>query len=164
LTTIPVTHISSNGASNTALLIITPLRVHLLDCESDSLQRNFAISECNLVEKGSTQVDEVELHLVQQSQNCSQKESPKFQPVAYYLQLSQSHHLLMSPQIETIENRSEEEAQDPSMVLLVKTHQAAQLLSVFHAVRQCIVDPKSTFCVHTSHASLEPDSSFYSCK
>ena len=163
LTIIPVTHISSSGANNTAILLITPSRVHLLDCESDSLQRNVAIGECNLIEKRSTQVDEVELHLVQQSsQNRSQKESPKFQPVEYYLQLSQSHEL-MSPHIESIESGLDEQAKDPSMVLLVKTHQAAQLLSVFRAVRQCAVDPKSTFCVHTSHASLESDS-FYSCK
>ena len=170
LAAVPVIHVSSNGAKNSAILLLTHTRIHLLDCESDSLQQNFSIGEYNLVEKGSPQVDEVELHLLQPSQSHPQKESPKFQPIEHYLQLSQpsSHELVISPQFETLESLPEEPAEDSSMILLVKTHKAAQLLCVYRAVRQYLVEPKSTFCIHASsntqcHDSLLQKDSFYSC-
>lgn len=170
LAAVPVIHVSSNDAKNSAILLLTHTRIHLLDCESDSLQQNFSIGEYNLVEKGSPQVDEVELHLLQPSQSHPQKESPKFQPIEHYLQLSQpsSHELVISPQFETFESLPEEPAEDSNMILLVKMHKAVQLLCVYRAVRQCLVEPKSTFCIHASsntqsHDSLLQKDSFYSC-
>lgn len=156
LIAVPVTHLSSTGVHHSAILLLTPEGLHILDCDSDTIQQNFRVDQCSLLERGSTQLDEVELHLTSRSL-ASGSQTAEFKPVEYYLQVSQSHELVISPQKKP-EMKQEVEG---GTVLLVKTHHAAQLLSIYHSLVQCILHPNISFCIHTSVSdALNPESFF----
>ena len=93
-------------------------------------------------------MDEVELHLLP---HCPHKiqaphKEPEFHPVEHYLQLSDSTELVASLPREI----GAEETQNV-VTLLVQTHHALQILSIFQSLRQHVLQPDTIFCVYGGH-------------
>lgn len=161
-----VKYITKTGARNPANLLLTPERIYLLNSASNTLQQNFLISEYTLKEcvSGTSNLEEVEIEIVMKSERA---ETPKFPQVEYFLQLSQKEtesSTLVLPHSEQVppsttlnlalcshkvetgdENQSEEVT---GVKVLIETHNATQLLSLYNSLSQLSVHPPTIFCVH----------------
>ena len=124
------------------LLLLTPDRLHLLDCASDVLQQSLLISECNLVGRGGAPVDQMELRLVPCSLPAgaasSAQQPPQARPVEHYLQTQGGGEARL---------HGTEEA-GGGVVLLLSVHHAVLLTTAFHGLRQHALDPHTSFSVH----------------
>ncbi len=140
-------------------------RLYVLDCESDTVTQNLLVSECNVVEKGSTLMDEVELQLMPRSQQedvISRDKIPQFQAVEYYLQHSSSvpstqqvREDLSWTDVALRSGGTGDGGGDPqksmSVTLLANTHHALQLLSICHSLQLSTLHPDCAFSVYCSH-------------
>lgn len=93
LAAVEVTHVNSTGTRQPSILLLAMDRLYLMNCESDTVTHNLLLTECNVVEKGGTLLDEVELQLVpvvHQETGASKDCMPKFEVVEHYLQLSEA--------------------------------------------------------------------------
>lgn len=159
-----VEYITKTGARNPANLLLTPDRIYLLNSASNTLQQNFLISEYTLKEcvSATSNLEEVEIEIVMKSERA---ETPKFPQVEYFLQLSQKEaesSTLVLPQSEMVESSAdlalhshEVEAGDENqpeeetgVKILIETHHATQLLSLYNSLSQLSVHPHTIFCVH----------------
>lgn len=162
----PVTYITKSGARNSANLLLTPDRIYLLNSTSNTFQQNFLISEYSLKEcvSGTSNLEEVEIEIVVRSERA---ETPKFHQVEYFLQLSQKEtesSTVVLPHIEQVPGSTdltlsshEIEACDDNqsegitgIKLLIETHHATQLLSLYNSLSQISMHPNNIFSVHQS--------------
>lgn len=160
----PVQYITKSGSRNPAHLLLTPDRIYLLNTTNNTFQQNFSISEYSLKEcvAGSGNLEEVTIEIVMKSERT---DTPKFHQVEYFLQLSQKETasgVFALPQIEQVpaspdlalphqevqacdDNQSQE---TKSVKLLIETHRATQLLSLYNTLSHLLIHPPTVFCVH----------------
>ena len=155
----PVKYITSHGTRNPAILLLTPDRIYLLDCKSNTLQQNFSISEYTLKEhvSGANSLEEVEIVIVAKA---VRGETPKFHPVEYFLNSNDNESPTGLPQVEQVSThvspdvRGQEvglegceqlQVRKECAKLLIATHYATQLLSFYNSLS---VHPHTAFCAH----------------
>ena len=147
------------------MLLLTPDRIYLLDCKSNTLQQNFSISEYSLEEhvSGTNGLEEVEIVIVAKAMR---DETPKFHSIEYFLssndnkfsesptglpqhveQVQVSTHLGPGVRDQEIGLEASEQLQEREECakLLIATHYAAQLLSFYNSLS---VHPHTAFCAH----------------
>lgn len=171
----PAIRTTSNSSDQIVFLLLTPDKLYLLDCESNTLQQNFSIAESQLEKKDTSLKGLVEVHLTPHvtSPDKAVLSSSNFQTVEYYLKLSQmeAQDLPHPIAIASDGNSSAAAMSDDErctalsssvIVLHINEKDTTRLLSTFHSIRSHILEPELSFCVYSFHATQTKVDSFFS--
>lgn len=171
----PAIRTTSNSSEQIVFLLLTPDKLYLLDCESNTLQQNFSIAESKLEKKDTSLKDLVEVHLTPHvtSPDKDVLSPSNFQTVEYYLKLSHMESQdLPHPITVASDNNSSAAAvsgdekctasSSSAIVLHINEKDTIRLLSTFHSIRSHILEPELSFCVYSFHAAQTKDDSFFS--
>ena len=171
----PAIRTTSNSSEQIVFLLLTPEKLYLLDCESNTLQQNFSIAEAKLEKKDTSLRRLVEVHLTPHvtSPDKDVSSPSNFQTVEYYLKLSQMeaqdlpHPItIASDSNSSAAAKSDDErcaaSSSSAIVLHINEKDATRLLSTFHSIRSHILESELSFCVYSFHATGTKDDLFFS--
>ena len=142
---VPASQTDSSGLMRSSLLVLTTVKMFVVDRETDSVQLTFPIKDYIITERAGDS-DETELQLVACSSDQQSSANDRFESVERYLKLSEMEAQEMTA-VPSEEVDEQEMSQGTLQVvrLQVKKHHATQLVCVYHNLRQFMSDPESCF-------------------